>query len=178
MKYLDLVNKYPIISLQINRASLSLVLRELETVLEQGIAGDIAEFGCYSGTTSLFIRRVLDARQETGRTFYAYDSFAGLPEKTSADNSTLGTQFKGGELAVSKKEFRRNFQRAGLRPPITTKLGSAICNLNNYQIRWPMLFWMGISISLFWIRWSWSGHDSAAAVSSLSMIINAWNCRE
>ena len=121
MKYLDLVNKYPIMSLQINRASLSLVLRELETVLEQGIAGDIAEFGCYSGTTSLFIRRVLDARQEIGRTFYAYDSFAGLPEKTSADSSTLGTQFKAGELAVSKKEFLRNFQKAGLRPPITHK---------------------------------------------------------
>ncbi len=121
MKYHVLLNTYPIISPQVSKLTLGLILRELELVLEQGIAGDIAEFGCYSGTTSLFIRRLLDARQEKNRVFYAYDSFTGLPEKTKPDNSALGTQFKAGELAVSKKEFLRNFQKAGLRPPVTHK---------------------------------------------------------
>jgi O-methyltransferase len=115
-----LLAAHPIMSDQIGRPALQVVLRELEGVLEQGITGDLAEFGCYSGTTSLFIRRVLDAH-DSERQFYAYDSFQGLPVKGTADNSRAGEQFLAGALAVSKKDFLRNFQRAGLRPPITYK---------------------------------------------------------
>ena len=122
MNYQALLTKYPIISDQIDRAALGVVLRELEQTLARGIEGDIAEFGCYIGTTSLFIRRILDgAGQSAERRFYAYDSFIGLPEKTNADNSTAGTQFKGGELTVSKKQFLNTFQKARLVTPITYK---------------------------------------------------------
>ena len=118
----QLLKQYPIISDQISATALGVVLRELDAMLERGIAGDIAEFGCYIGTTSLFIRRVLNAHLGgAGRQFYAYDSFKGLPSKSAQDSSGAGEQFKDGELAVSKKQFLQQFQKAGLAAPITNK---------------------------------------------------------
>jgi len=92
----------------------------LEKVLRGGAAGNIVEFGCYVGTTSLFIRRLLDAYRFAGE-FNVYDSFAGLPEKTSADNSAAGEQFKAGELLAPRKTFVYNFKKAGLKLPIIHK---------------------------------------------------------
>lgn len=116
----SLLDRYPIISDQIGRPALAVVLHALESALQQGITGDVAEFGCYIGTTSLFIQRLLEGGGEK-RHFYAYDSFQGLPAKSSSDSSAIGIDFKGGELAVSKKQFYREFQKAGLRAPITHK---------------------------------------------------------
>lgn len=115
-----LLAKHPIISDQIGKPALAVVLRELEKVIHNNIPGDIAEFGCYIGTTSLFIRRILDTYQ-SDKKFYAYDSFEGLPPKTVHDASAVGTQFKAGELSVSKKQFLHEFKRARLTPPITYK---------------------------------------------------------
>ena len=82
----QLLAKYPIISDQVDAKELGVLLRELEKVLQSGAAGNIVEFGCYVGTTSLFIRRLLDAYDFTGE-FHVYDSFMGLPEKTQLDAS-------------------------------------------------------------------------------------------
>lgn len=76
----QLLTKYPIISDQVDIKELGALLRELEKTLRRGVTGNIVEFGCYIGTTSLFIRRLLDAYDFTGE-FHVYDSFAGLPEK-------------------------------------------------------------------------------------------------
>ena len=115
-----LLAKYPIISDQVDAKELGVLLRELETVLRSGATGNIVEFGCYVGTTSLFIRRLLDAYDFTGE-FHVYDSFAGLPEKTQADASTAGEQFKAGELLAPRKTFIQNFKKAGLKLPIIHK---------------------------------------------------------
>jgi O-methyltransferase len=120
MHYSAILDRYPIVSDQATRPRLNVVLRELERVLEQGIPGDIAEFGCYIGTTSLFIRRLLNELTR-GRSFYAYDSFAGLPAKTKPDESSAGAEFKSGELTISKREFLQTFHRANLVPPVTHK---------------------------------------------------------
>lgn len=118
----QLTAKYPIISDQIDRPALGVVLGQLGKVLDKQVPGDVAEFGCYIGTTSLFIRRLLDeAGESAARRFYTYDSFSGLPEKTIEDASAAGTQFKAGELAVSKRQFLQEFKRARLTPPITHK---------------------------------------------------------
>ena len=116
----QLLAKYPIISDQVDAKELGVLLRELETVLRSGATGNIVEFGCYVGTTSLFIRRLLDAYDFTGE-FHVYDSFAGLPEKTQADASTAGEQFKAGELLAPRKTFIQNFKKAGLKLPIIHK---------------------------------------------------------
>jgi O-methyltransferase len=54
------------------------------------------EFGCYVGTTSLFIRRLLDQTGEGTRPFHVYDSFEGLPPKTQADASAAGADWQAG----------------------------------------------------------------------------------
>jgi O-methyltransferase len=119
--YIDeLIQRYPLISDQVNTDQLRVILVELEKVLEQGTEGGVVEFGCYIGTTSLFIRRLLDERKDM-REFHAYDSFEGLPPKGPQDSSVAGDQFVAGELAVSKKQFMREFQKANLRPPIVHK---------------------------------------------------------
>ena len=109
-----LLAKHPIISDQVDAKELGVLLRELEKVLQSGVAGNIVEFGCYVGTTSLFIRRLLDAYNFAGE-FHVYDSFAGLPEKTQSDNSAAGEQFKAGELLAPRKTFIQNFKKAGLK---------------------------------------------------------------
>jgi O-methyltransferase len=112
----------PIISAQVGISELGIVWRELEKVLAAGVPGDVVEFGCYIGTTSLFIRRLLDERGESGkRAFHVYDSFEGLPEKGKQDESPAGADFRAGQLSVSKKNFLREFHAANLQPPIVHK---------------------------------------------------------
>ncbi len=111
---------YPLISGQISREQLHIILGELSHALDGNPEGAVVEFGCYAGTTSLFIRRLLDEREDD-REFHVYDSFEGLPAKSAEDESPVGTQFRAGELAVSKKQFVHEFQKANLKPPIIHK---------------------------------------------------------
>ncbi|HET6924235.1 MAG TPA: TylF/MycF/NovP-related O-methyltransferase [Candidatus Saccharimonadales bacterium] len=121
MKIEHLLSSHPLISDQVSKAQVAVILEELERVGEQGTPGAVVEFGCYIGTTSLFIRRLLDALGDDGRELHVYDSFEGLPPKTTADASPAGEQFKAGELSVSKKQFLTEFKKAGLRPPVIHK---------------------------------------------------------
>jgi len=82
--------------------------------------GDLAEFGCYRGDTSLLLQRMLE-KSNSDKRLWIYDSFAGLPEKTSEDSSVAGDAFAKGELYVSKREVVEKFKRAGLRLPIIRK---------------------------------------------------------
>jgi O-methyltransferase len=115
-----LISRYPLISEQVSSDQLRVILEELARTLERGTDGDIVEFGCYIGTTSLFVRRLLN-EVTSDKAFHVYDSFEGLPPKTAPDASRAGEQFTAGQLAVSKKSFLRQFQKAGLRPPIVHK---------------------------------------------------------
>lgn len=118
----QLLQKYPIISEQVTIERLRMVLGGLEQILEQDIPGNIVEFGCYIGTTSLFLRRMLDRFQQSDtRKLHVYDSFAGLPPKRQQDNSVVGAQFRAGELSVSKKQLLHEFHRAQLQPPVIHK---------------------------------------------------------
>ncbi len=114
------INLYPIISDQISKPALTVVLSELEKVLNVKTTGAIVELGCYIGTTSLFIRRVMNEHKDN-RPFHVYDSFEGLPQKSTQDSSAAGVDFKAGELTVSKKQFFEQFRRAHLEAPITHK---------------------------------------------------------
>lgn len=115
-----LLDQHSLISDQINKTELLVILLELEKLLQQKYDGAVVEFGCYAGTTSLFIRRLLDA-YKAPNAFHVYDSFIGLPQKTEKDESPVGLQFIEGELAVSKKTFIQNFKKARLQVPIIHK---------------------------------------------------------
>ncbi len=116
----QLLKKYPIISDQVELRELRVILTELEILLKKGILGNVAELGCYTGTTSLFIRRLLNAYNFLGE-FHVYDSFAGLPEKTNEDISAAGDQFVKGELLAPRKTFVENFKKASLKLPVIHK---------------------------------------------------------
>ena len=72
------------------------------------LRGDFVEMGCYKGDTSLVLAEMAPGR------LYIYDSFEGLPEKSGADESALGAEFRAGELFVTKREVKERFLRAGL----------------------------------------------------------------
>ena len=111
-----------------------------------GVSGDFVEFGCYKGDTSLLLAELLvekpvdkhvDSLGKNGgnrvekcesakslnfaKKLWIYDSFEGLPEKASMDESVLGVDFKGGELFVTKREVKQRFLRAGLPVPVIKK---------------------------------------------------------
>ena len=116
----SLIGRHPLISEQVSTAQVADILHALEHVIKQSTEGAVVEFGCYIGTTSLFIRRLLD-QLDPQRAFHVYDSFAGLPPKAAQDSSGAGEQFVAGELTVSKKQFMHEFQKAHLHPPIVHK---------------------------------------------------------
>ena len=119
MKLIDPV-KYAqtatLLSDQIDRAELAVILREL--VKTADVAGDVVEFGCFAGTTSVHIAQWLE---DSGKSFHVYDSFEGLPEKTAPDVSPAGEQFRAGELAVAKRQFVINCKKAGVGLPVIHK---------------------------------------------------------
>lgn len=55
------------------------------------------------------------------RHLWIYDSFAGLPEKTTEDASGAGQNFQAGELFVTKREVVEKIRRANLRNVIIKK---------------------------------------------------------
>lgn len=110
------ITKYKLVSDQIDYAELRVIIREAEILLKKGEAGSFVELGCYTGTTSLFISRLL-AVYNTPNQFHVYDSFSGLPEKSIHDNSPAGTQFKGGELKASRNQLIKHYKQAGLPLP-------------------------------------------------------------
>jgi O-methyltransferase len=121
MSYIPgLLQRHRLISDQVDQKELSIILTELEKLLEKNATGSIVEFGCFSGTTSLFIRRLLDNFGASNE-FHVYDSFEGLPEKAPEDRSPSGEHFIAGELKSTKQQLLQNFKKANLRSPIIHK---------------------------------------------------------
>lgn len=112
----ELLKKYPIISDQIEIDELKIILSNLSVTIDNNVVGDVVEMGCFVGTTSLFISRLLK-QKSSDKKFHVYDSFEGLPEKSQKDSSPAGEQFKAGELRASKKTFIDNYKKAGLSLP-------------------------------------------------------------
>lgn len=107
-----------LISDQVDQREIAIILRELDRVLAAATAGDVVEFGCYVGTTSVFLA---DRLRASNRQLYLYDSFEGLPEKDAHDASPAGTQFRAGELRATKRQLITNLKRARVPSPHITK---------------------------------------------------------
>jgi hypothetical protein len=88
----------------------------VETVIREGIEGDLIETGVWRGGACIYMRAILAAYGIDERIVYVADSFEGLPEpdpeKFPADE---GAKFHiHAFLAVSQKEVENNFRRFGL----------------------------------------------------------------
>lgn len=103
--------------LQIPNRETKLLLDELHKTLE--ISGDVVEFGCYEGDTSILLAGEL--RDSPDKWLYLYDSFEGLPAKTAEDNSADGWRFKEGELKSSPDTVRHKFKKYALPDPVIVK---------------------------------------------------------
>lgn len=88
----------------------------VETVLREGIAGDLIETGVWRGGASIFMRGILAAHEVSNRKVYVADSFEGLPppdpDKYPADEGD--THHQVDYLAVSLEQVQNNFRRYGL----------------------------------------------------------------
>ncbi len=100
---------------QLEPRALEAILRHLEGTLSHGTAGDVVEFGCYDGDTSVELQKIT---LRHSRQLHLYDSFDGLPAKSPEDFSPAGEQFQEGSLQASQHAVSRNFQKRGL--PIPT----------------------------------------------------------
>ncbi|MBR1795812.1 MAG: TylF/MycF/NovP-related O-methyltransferase [Candidatus Saccharibacteria bacterium] len=112
--------------------------RETQKILELAeksleVEGDFVELGCYRGDTSVQLERLLEKHgfigkhlengeyQPPEKRLFIYDSFEGLPRRVQQDGSAAGTEFKEGELLVTKREVVEKFKRFGLKLPIIKK---------------------------------------------------------
>lgn len=99
-----------LLSDQVDSLEIEIILAELEKT--KLVSGDIVEFGCYIGTTSVFLAKHIDSWQD--KKLWLFDSFEGLPEKSSQDRSSLGDLFKKGELLATKKQLILNLKKCNL----------------------------------------------------------------
>ncbi len=118
--YKQLIRNYPILSDQMTKKRLDIILRQLEQILIKNIPGSIVEFGCYIGTTSVFLKRLIN-QHDPSISFHVYDSFKGLPHKSIKDASVAGSGFRSGELKASKRQLLKTFKKSQLKPPIIHK---------------------------------------------------------
>lgn len=88
----------------------------IEAVVRDGVAGDLIEAGVWRGGASIFMRAVLKAHGEAGRTVFVADSFEGLPlpdeKRYPADRGDR--HHCQPLLRVDLEEVRTNFDRYGL----------------------------------------------------------------
>lgn len=103
--------------LQIPDRETQLLLEEFAKTLD--IAGDVVEFGCYEGDTSVQLAHAM--RNHPDKWLYLYDSFEGLPAKTAADQSADGWRFKEGELKASPDTVAHKFKKYQLPEPAIIK---------------------------------------------------------
>ena len=103
---------------QVSEGETAVILSELSEILSHEVTGDVVEFGCYRGDTSLLMQKMLEREYpNSGARLWLYDSFEGLPARTREDASVAGDSFKQGELLVTKREVVERFKKAGLRVP-------------------------------------------------------------
>lgn len=101
--------------------------KTLISPVENGVENHVDKVGKTCGKN---VKR--NGREKHLKRLWIYDSFEGLPEKNSADESVLGVDFKEGELFVTKREVKERFLRAGLPVPVIKK--AWFCDLEDEDL--------------------------------------------
>jgi O-methyltransferase len=85
----------------------------VESVLNEGVPGDLLEAGVWRGGSCIFMRALLELRGITDRTVWVADSFQGLPAPShEADRDYDLSGFTA--LAVSQADVEAAFEKFGL----------------------------------------------------------------
>jgi O-methyltransferase len=82
----------------------------VETVLKQGVPGDLIECGVWKGGACIFMRGILRAHGVTDRNVWLADSFQGLPTPGAPDEGLDLSQAACPQLAISLDRVKSYFQ--------------------------------------------------------------------
>jgi hypothetical protein len=87
----------------------------VETVINDGIEGDLIETGVWRGGSCIFMRAILAAYGDETRKVYVADSFEGLPKPDPKHPADKGDKhYIQDVLAISQEEVEENFIKYGL----------------------------------------------------------------
>lgn len=87
----------------------------IESVLADGIEGDLIETGVWRGGACIFMRALIAAHGITDRKVYVADSFEGLPKPSEAYPADKDAKFHLNPLfRVSLDQVKDNFRKYGL----------------------------------------------------------------
>ncbi|WP_445160713.1 TylF/MycF/NovP-related O-methyltransferase [Mycobacterium sp. Dal123C01] len=89
----------------------------VETVLADGVPGDLVECGVWRGGASILMRAVLSAYGDRTRRVWLADSFAGVPPPDAANykaDKGIKLHRHASILGVSQEQVSANFERYGL----------------------------------------------------------------
>jgi hypothetical protein len=88
----------------------------VETIIREGVPGDLIETGVMRGGTVILMRAILKAHNARDRTVWVADSFEGLPPPNPTEYPADATaQWHLRPLTeVGVEQVRRNFERYGL----------------------------------------------------------------
>ena len=111
----ELLENTPIITGMVAPHHVEFLIDMLEEVIVSEIDGDVVELGCNIGTTSVFIRKLLDMHNSS-KEFCVYDSFEGLPDKTEHDDLSL-PDYQKGDCKCSKDVLLDVFRQMNLKTP-------------------------------------------------------------
>jgi O-methyltransferase len=85
----------------------------VETVVKDGIEGDLIEAGSWRGGAALLMRATLDSLGAGDRSVAIADSFQGFPAPEATDDGDVGDLSMFDFLAVPVDEVRATFERLG-----------------------------------------------------------------
>jgi len=88
--------------------------RCIESVLAEGIPGDLIETGVWRGGGTIFMRGMLAAHGVTDRAVWVADSFAGFPPPSLPQDAGIDFSVARRDEAVSLEEVQALFERYGL----------------------------------------------------------------
>jgi O-methyltransferase len=100
----------------IGRARMRNIRHCVESVVRDGVPGDLIEAGVWRGGACIYMRGILAAHNES-RGVWVADSFCGLPEASHLVDKAdkwMESIHSESELAVSSDEVRSNFANYGL----------------------------------------------------------------
>ncbi|NDH95935.1 MAG: macrocin O-methyltransferase [Actinobacteria bacterium] len=106
----------PTAETMVGRRRLANVRSAVETVLEDGVPGDLIETGVWRGGVTILMRGILEAWGDTERQVWVADSFEGLPAPNVEEYpDDAGHDMSGvSTLMVGAEQVRANFERYGL----------------------------------------------------------------
>jgi O-methyltransferase len=86
----------------------------VESVIAEGVSGDLIETGAWRGGVTIYMRAILAAHGVKDRVVWVADSFQGLPAPGSASADFESRLHTRNELAISLETVKENFRKYDL----------------------------------------------------------------